>query len=89
MRSVDEITSNRRMRRNRRFEWNRRLVRENVLTTNDLIWPIFVSEGSNVKEALTGMPGVERYSVDMAVEAAKEAFDLGIPAIAIFLLRRL
>lgn len=84
MRSVDEITSNRRMRRNRRFEWNRRLVRENILTTNDLIWPMFLTEGSNAKEPLSGLPGVERYSVDMAVEAAKEAYELGIPAIATF-----
>ena len=84
MRSVDEITSNRRMRRNRRFDWNRRLVRENVLSVDDLIWPIFLTEGSGVREPLDALPGVLRYSVDEAVEAAQYAFELGIPAIATF-----
>ena len=83
-RSVDEITNGRRMRRNRRFEWNRRLVRENTLTTNDLIWPIFLIEGEDRSEPVKSMPGVERLSVDRAVKAAKEAFDLGIPALATF-----
>ena len=84
MRSVDEITGNRRMRRNRRFEWSRSLVRENTLSVNDLIWPIFLCEGENVVEPLSGLPGVDRYSVDKAVEAAKRAADLGIPALATF-----
>lgn len=84
MRTIDEITSNRRMRRNRRFEWNRRLVRENELSVNDLIWPIFLGEGSGICEPLNALPGVERYSVDKAVEACKRAYDLGIPAIATF-----
>ncbi len=84
MRTIDDITGNRRMRRNRRFEWNRRLVRENTLSTNDLIWPIFLTEGENVCEPLGGLPGVERYSVDKAVEAVKRGFELGIPAIATF-----
>ncbi len=84
MRTVDMITNGRRMRRNRRFEWNRRLVRENSVTADDLIWPIFITEGTSVQEPLDGLPGVERYSVDMAVEAVKEAYDLGIPAIATF-----
>jgi porphobilinogen synthase len=84
MRTVDEITSNRRMRRNRRFEWNRRLVCENVLSTNDLIWPIFITEGSGVCEPLATLSGVDRYSVDEAIKTAKRAFDLGIPAIALF-----
>ncbi|MFK5978878.1 MAG: porphobilinogen synthase [Rhizobiaceae bacterium] len=83
-RGVDEITNGRRMRRNRRFEWNRRLVRENTLSTNDLIWPIFLIEGENRAEPVKSMPGVERLSVNLAVKAAKEAFDLGIPAIATF-----
>lgn len=83
-RSVDEITNGRRMRRNRRFEWNRRLVRENTLTTNDLIWPIFLIEGEDRSQPVKSMPGVERLSVDRAVKAAKEAFDLGIPALATF-----
>lgn len=83
-RSVDEITGNRRMRRNRRFEWNRQLVRENQLSTNDLIWPVFLCEGSGVVEPLQKLPGVNRYSVDKIGEQAKLAQDLGIPAIATF-----
>jgi porphobilinogen synthase len=73
-----------RMRRNRRSEWSRRLVAENVLTVDDLIWPIFVVEGQNVKQPVESMPGVHRLSVDLAVEAAREAVDLGIPVIALF-----
>jgi len=83
-RSVDQITGNRRMRRNRRFEWNRRLVRENTLSTNDLIWPIFLIEGTNKTQPVSSMPGIERYSVDKAVEAAEMAYELGIPALATF-----
>ena len=84
MRNVDEITANRRMRRNRRFGWSRALVRENTLSVDDLIWPIFITEGRNVREPLDALPGVERYSVDEAVKAAQCAFDLGIRAIATF-----
>jgi porphobilinogen synthase len=73
-----------RPRRNRKAEWARRLVRENVLTTNDLIWPIFVIDGSGRREPVGSMPGVERFSVDLAVEAARRAQALGIPAIALF-----
>jgi porphobilinogen synthase len=83
-RSVDEITGGKRMRRNRRFEWTRRLVRENTVTTDDLIWPIFVIEGSNASEPIAAMPGIQRLTADRAVEAAKQAADLGIPAIATF-----
>ena len=83
-RTVDEITGGRRMRRNRRFEWNRRLMRENRLTTDDLIWPVFLCEGKGISEPLGTMPGVERYSVDRIGEQAKRAQELGIPAIAIF-----
>ena len=72
-RSVDEITGNRRMRRNRRFEWNRRLVRENRLSTDDLIWPVFLCEGKDIREPISMMPGVFRYSVDRIHEPAKEA----------------
>ncbi|MFC3071811.1 porphobilinogen synthase [Shinella pollutisoli] len=81
---VDEITGHRRMRRNRKADWTRRLVRENRLTVDDLIWPVFVVPGTNVAEPVPAMPGVERMSVDRLVEAAKEAADLGIPAIATF-----
>ena len=84
MRSVDQITANRRLRRNRRFEWVRDLVRENSLSVDDLIWPLFLTEGHGVVEPLKGLPGVKRYSVDMAVEAVKRAHDLGIKAIATF-----
>ncbi len=84
MRTVDEITSNRRMRRNRRFEWTRRLVRENSLNSGDLVWPIFVTEGNGLREPVRLLPGVERFSVDEAVKAARDAYNLGIPAVATF-----
>ncbi|WP_374306567.1 porphobilinogen synthase [Methylocella sp.] len=73
-----------RMRRNRKADWARRLVRENTLTCDDLIWPIFVREGANAREPVASLPGVERMSIDMAVESAREAFSLGVPAIALF-----
>lgn len=81
---VDEITGHRRMRRNRKADWTRRLVQENRLTVDDLLWPVFVVPGSNIVDPITAMPGVNRMSVDQLVEAAKEAADLGIPAIATF-----
>jgi porphobilinogen synthase len=73
-----------RMRRNRRSEWARRLVRENVLTTDDLIWPLFVMDGDNKRAAVASMPGVERLSVDQAVREAERAAKLTIPCIALF-----
>ena len=73
-----------RPRRLRAAEWTRRLVRENVVTTNDLIWPIFIIEGQGKREPVGSMPGVERLSVDEAVRAAVQARDLGIPALALF-----
>ena len=73
-----------RPRRNRQTEWSRRLVRETVLTANDLIWPIFIIEGENRTEAVNSMPGIERVSIDGAVRAAEKAAKLGIPAIALF-----
>ena len=73
-----------RMRRNRRHEWSRRLVSENRLSVDDLIWPVFVIEGTNLRQPITSMPGVERLSIDLLIEAARGARDLGIPAIAIF-----
>ena len=73
-----------RMRRNRRHDWARRLVAETVLTPADLIWPVFIIEGRSVRETVDSMPGVERLSVDLAVAAAREAVELGIPAIALF-----
>ena len=73
-----------RMRRNRRTDWARRLMRETTLGIDDLIWPIFVIEGENKRQAVPSMPGVERLSVDLAVKAAEEAANLGIPVIALF-----
>jgi porphobilinogen synthase len=81
---VDHITGHRRMRRNRKADWTRRLVRENRLTVDDLIWPIFIVAGSGIVEPIPAMPGVNRMSIDKAVEAAREAADLGIPALATF-----
>lgn len=74
----------RRLRRARKAEWARKLMRENRLTVEDLIWPVFITEGTGVTEAITTMPGVYRYSVDQAVEQAREAASLGIPALALF-----
>jgi porphobilinogen synthase len=73
-----------RMRRNRRTPWARRLVAETALTPADLIWPVFVVEGRGVRQPVPSMPGVDRLSVDLAVEAAQEAASLGIPAVALF-----
>ena len=73
-----------RMRRIRRHEWTRRLVAENSLSPADFIWPVFVIEGENKREAVASMPGVDRLSVDLLVGAAKEAAGLGIPVIALF-----
>ncbi|MCY0146464.1 porphobilinogen synthase [Hoeflea sp. G2-23] len=82
--NVDEITARRRMRRSRGADWSRRLVRETRLTVDDLIWPIFIVPGTNISEPISAMPGVNRLSVDRAVEAARMAADLGIPALATF-----
>ena len=73
-----------RLRRTRRSPAIRALVAENVLSPADLIWPVFVREGDGVEEPVAAMPGVVRRSVDRAVEAAREAADLGIPAICLF-----
>lgn len=73
-----------RLRRNRRADWSRRLVREHELSVNDLIWPVFVVEGVGRRVPVVSMPGVERYSVDVLVERAAYAESLGIPALAIF-----
>ncbi|MBC2769203.1 porphobilinogen synthase [Pusillimonas minor] len=73
-----------RPRRNRRDDFSRRLVRENVLTTNDLIYPVFVMEGQGVRQPVPSMPGVVRYSPDTLFEAAQACVDLGVPVLAIF-----
>ncbi|MCK1476023.1 porphobilinogen synthase [Bradyrhizobium sp. 197] len=73
-----------RPRRNRKAEWARRMVRENVLTTDDLIWPLFLIDGNNKREQIASMPGVERLSVDQAVREAERAMKLTIPCLALF-----
>ncbi len=73
-----------RMRRLRRTEWSRRLVAESTLTPADLIWPIFLVDGTNKREPIASMPGVDRLSVDLVPAAAEEAHRLGIPVIALF-----
>jgi porphobilinogen synthase len=73
-----------RLRRNRRADWTRRMVRENVLTTDDLIWPIFVIDGAKTRVPVPSMPGVERLTVDQAVREAERAAKLSIPCIALF-----
>ncbi|MDB4985452.1 MAG: Porphobilinogen synthase [Myxococcaceae bacterium] len=72
------------MRRNRRDDWSRRLVREHTLGPNDLILPLFVHEGSKLRSPIASMPGVDRVSIDLLCELAHEAFTLGVPALAIF-----
>ena len=83
-RSVDEITGSRRLRRMRKADWSRRLVQENRLTVDDLIWPIFIIDGENHREEIAAMPGVFRMTIDLAVKEAERAARLGIPAIATF-----
>ena len=73
-----------RMRRMRKDEFSRRLMRENALSSNDLIWPVFVLPGKNRVEPIASMPGLDRVSVDVLIARATEAFELGIPAIALF-----
>ena len=73
-----------RPRRLRRTAWLRALVAEHALQPQDLIWPLFVQEGAGIVTPIDGLPGVERLSIDMAVDAAREAVSLGIPAIALF-----
>jgi porphobilinogen synthase len=73
-----------RLRRNRADDFSRRMVRESVLTPDDLIYPMFVLEGSGQREEVPSMPGVARLSIDLLVKEAKELASLGIPAIALF-----
>ncbi len=73
-----------RMRRNRQHDWTRRMVRENVLTTDDLIWPLFVMDGDNKRAAVPSMPGVERLTIDQAAREAERAARLTIPCLALF-----
>jgi len=73
-----------RLRRNRRYDWSRRLSQENRLTVDDLILPTFVIDGEDREEQIPSMPGVNRLTIDRLIKQVQEAADLGIPAIAIF-----
>jgi porphobilinogen synthase len=79
-----DFLGGRRQRRLRRTGWMRDLLRETTLTPADLIWPLFVIEGRNERSVVRTMPGVERLSVDLIVQAARDARDAGIPALALF-----
>ncbi|HTK13271.1 MAG TPA: porphobilinogen synthase [Xanthobacteraceae bacterium] len=83
-RSSPDLGLTTRLRRNRRTDWSRRMVRETVLSTNDLIWPLFVTDGTGTRTPVPSMPGVERLSVDEAVREAERAAKLTIPCIALF-----
>ncbi|HUV33235.1 MAG TPA: porphobilinogen synthase, partial [Devosiaceae bacterium] len=74
----------RRPRRLRQAGWIRDLVRETVLTPHDLVWPVFIEEGINTRSKIATMPGVERLTIDLAVEAARQARAEGIPALVLF-----
>ena len=73
-----------RPRRNRRTDWSRRMVRENTLSVDDLILPLFIVDGKGVEEPVPSMPGVMRYSLDKLIEVSVRAAGLGIPALALF-----
>ncbi|MBT3069857.1 porphobilinogen synthase [Rhodomicrobium sp. Az07] len=73
-----------RLRRTRQAPWSRALVAEKTLTASNLIWPIFVMDGMRAKQPVPSLPGVDRMSVDLAAEAAEQAAELGIPAVALF-----
>jgi porphobilinogen synthase len=81
---ADRLDLTVRPRRNRRAEWARRMVRETVLTTDDLIWPLFLTDGARPRAPVESMPQVERLSVDEAVRAAERAAKLAIPCLALF-----
>ena len=73
-----------RLRRNRKTEWSRKLVSESSLSSNDLIWPIFIREGKNIKEPIKSMPGVYRYTLDKIEKLVERAMHKGIPMVALF-----
>lgn len=82
--TYNNITIPTRMRRMRYNDFSRRLMRENRLSVDDLIYPMFVTEGENQRESIPSMPGIERFSLDLLLEQAQEIYNLGIPAIALF-----
>ncbi|MFA7668858.1 MAG: porphobilinogen synthase [Burkholderiaceae bacterium] len=73
-----------RPRRNRHDDFTRRLVREHALSTDDFIYPVFITEGQGVKQAVPSMPGVERYSIDTLLPVAEQCLELGIPVLSLF-----
>ena len=73
-----------RLRRTRRTGWSRAMVRETTLSPSNLIWPLFVCDGSGAEEPITSLPGVSRWSVDRLVDRAREAVAAGIPCLALF-----
>src|SRR5262245_41565617 len=73
-----------RMRRMRRDPFSRALMRENMVTASDLIYPVFILDGANRREPVASMPGVERVSVDLLMKVAEECVALGIPVLALF-----
>ena len=75
---------NTRLRRNRKTDWSRRLVSENTLSANDLIWPVFLTDGKNQKNQISTMPGVYRYSVDKLEKIVERALKLKLPLLALF-----
>ena len=81
---IIESYPNVRLRRNRKTEWSRRLVSENNLSTNDLIWPIFIREGKRIKEPIKTMPGVYRYTLDKVEKLIEGAISKKIPMVALF-----
>lgn len=81
---MQDTTKSTRLRRMRKDEFSRRLMRENHLLTDDLIYPMFVIEGENQRESITSMPGIERVSIDQLLIEAGSCLELGIPAIALF-----
>jgi len=81
---VPDTTKTTRLRRMRKDEFSRRLMRENHLLADDLIYPMFIIEGENQREAISSMPGIERVSIDQLMVEAGECLELGIPAIALF-----
>ncbi|HIF9248558.1 TPA: porphobilinogen synthase [Photobacterium damselae] len=82
--SIQDSFPARRMRRIRKHDFSRRLMAENQISVNDLIYPMFILEGENRRQSVDSMPGIERLSIDLMVEEVKYLADLGIPAIALF-----
>jgi len=84
MNFIDQKFPSLRFRRTRKNEKIRNLVSETSVSANDFIWPVFICDGNNIEQDVPSMPGVKRRSIDRLVNAASEAFDLGIPAICLF-----